>query len=328
MKKKLYALKFEPILKDKIWGGEKLKALFNKKSTRNDIGESWEISDVNGNVSVVANGDLKGKTLQEILSLYKGDLVGKNVFKNFGNNFPLLIKFIDAKEALSIQVHPNDDLAKVRHNSFGKTEMWYVMQAEDEGDLIVGFNKDSSKEEYVEHLESKQLLKILNQEKVKKGDVYFIPTGRVHAIGAGVLLAEIQQTSDITYRIYDWDRVDDEGNSRELHIDLAIDAIDYSSQEEYTTAYKTETNKSISMIDCNYFTTNLLTVNGVVNVDNNDKDSFVIYMCVEGEVVINYNDSKQERLLKGETILIPVNLKEFQVVSSVKSELLEVCIKS
>ena len=323
-----YPIKFEPILKDKIWGGEKLKALFNKKSTRNDIGESWEISDVNGNVSVVANGDLKGKTLQEILSLYKGDLVGKNVFKNFGDNFPLLIKFIDAKEALSIQVHPNDDLAKVRHNSFGKTEMWYVMQAEDEGGLIVGFNKDSSKEEYVEHLESKQLLKILNQEKVKKGDVYFIPTGRVHAIGAGVLLAEIQQTSDITYRIYDWDRVDDEGNSRELHIDLAIDAIDYSSQEEYTTAYKTETNKSTSMIDCNYFTTNLLTVNGVVNVDNNDKDSFVIYMCVEGEVVINYNGSKQEKLVKGETILIPVNLKEFQVVSSEDSGLLEVCIKS
>ncbi|MBN4082894.1 class I mannose-6-phosphate isomerase, partial [bacterium AH-315-A23] len=237
-----YPIKFEPILKDKIWGGEKLKTLFNKKSTRKDIGESWEVSDVNGNVSVVTNGDLKGKTLQEILRLYKDQLVGENVYKNFGDNFPLLIKFIDAKEALSIQVHPNDDLAKERHNSFGKTEMWYVMQAEDEGDLIVGFNKDSSKEEYVEHLENKKLLEILNQEKVKKGDVYFIPTGRIHAIGAGVLLAEIQQTSDITYRVYDWDRLDDEGNSRELHTELALDAIDYSSEKKYTTDYKTETN--------------------------------------------------------------------------------------
>jgi mannose-6-phosphate isomerase len=323
-----YPIKFEPILKDKIWGGEKLKALFNKKSTRNDIGESWEISDVNGNVSVVSNGDLKGQTLQEILSVYKGSLIGDNVYKNFGNNFPLLIKFIDAKEALSIQVHPNDDLAKERHNSFGKTEMWYVMQAEDEGDLIVGFNKNSSKEEYVEHLESKQLLKILNQEKVKKGDVYFIPTGRVHAIGAGVLLAEIQQTSDITYRIYDWDRLDDKGKSRELHTELALDAIDYSSQEKYTTEYKKETNKSTLVVDCNYFTTNLLTVNGEVNLNYSDKDSFIIYMCVAGEVVINYKDSKQERLVKGETILIPANLNEYRIVSLKKSELLEVYIKN
>jgi mannose-6-phosphate isomerase len=323
-----YPIKFEPILKDKIWGGEKLKALFNKKSTRNDIGESWEISDVNGNVSVVSNGDLKGQTLQEILSVYKGSLVGDNVYQNFGNNFPLLIKFIDAKEALSIQVHPNDDLAKERHNSFGKTEMWYVMQAEDEGDLIVGFNKNSSKEEYVEHLESKQLLKILNQEKVKKGDVYFIPTGRVHAIGAGVLLAEIQQTSDITYRIYDWDRLDDKGKSRELHTELALDAIDYSSQEKYTTEYKKETNKSTLVVDCNYFTTNLLTVNGEVNLNYSDKDSFIIYMCVAGEVVINYKDSKQERLVKGETILIPANLNEYRIVSLKKSELLEVYIKN
>ena len=225
-----YPIKFEPILKDKIWGGEKLKTVFNKKSTRNDIGESWELSDVDGNVSIVNNGVLKGTSLKTVLNTYKANLVGENVYNKFGNNFPLLIKFIDAKEALSIQVHPNDTLAKERHNSFGKTEMWYVMQAEAEGNLIVGFNKNTSKEEYIKHLEEKKLLEILNQEKVQQGDVYFIPTGRIHAIGAGVLLAEIQQTSDITYRVYDWGRLDDKGNSRELHTELALDAIDYTAQ--------------------------------------------------------------------------------------------------
>ncbi len=323
-----YPIKFEPILKDKIWGGEKLKLLFNKKSIRNDIGESWEVSDVDGNISVVSNGNLKGQSLQEILRLYKDELVGKNVYKNFGDNFPLLIKFIDAKEALSIQVHPNDDLAKERHNSFGKTEMWYVIQAEDSGNLIVGFNKDSSKEEYVDHLESKRLLKILNQETVEKGDVYFIPTGRIHAIGAGVLLAEIQQTSDITYRVYDWDRLDDAGNSRELHTELAVDAIDYSSEKQYSTDYNTAENVSTPVVSCDYFTTNIVVVNGEVQIDNSANDSFVIYMCVEGEVIIKYGDSKEEKLVKGETVLMPASLKMYQFKSSENSELLEVFIKN
>ncbi|WP_372794876.1 type I phosphomannose isomerase catalytic subunit [Lutibacter sp.] len=323
-----YPIKFEPILKDKIWGGEKLKLLFNKKSIGNDIGESWEVSDVDGNISVVSNGDLKGQSLQEILRLYKDELVGKNVYKNFGDKFPLLIKLIDAKEALSIQVHPNDVLAKERHNSFGKTEMWYIMQAEDSGNLIVGFNKDSSKEEYIEHLESKRLLKILNLEKVKKGDVYFIPTGRIHAIGAGVLLAEIQQTSDITYRVYDWDRLDDAGNSRELHTELAADTIDYSSEKQYSTDYNTAENVSTPVVSCDYFTTNIVVVNGEVQIDNSAKDSFVIYMCVEGEVIIKYGNSKEEKLVKGETVLMPASLKKYQFKSSENSELLEVFIKN
>ena len=321
-----YPIKFEPILKDKIWGGEKLKSLFNKKSTRNDIGESWEVSDVDGNISIVSNGSLKEKSLKTLLSTYKSELVGKKVYEKFGNNFPLLIKFIDAKEALSIQVHPNDELASERHNSFGKTEMWYVMQAEAEGDLIVGFNKDTSKEEYVKHLEEKKLLEILNQEKVQQGDVYFIPTGRIHAIGAGVLLAEIQQTSDITYRVYDWDRLDDEGNSRELHTELALDAIDYTAEKEYKTAYKKELNTPSPVVNCEYFTTNTIVINGEVRVNNKDKDSFVIYMCVEGEVLIKYDDLKEEKLVKGETVLIPANLKEYQLKSSENSELLEVYI--
>ena len=321
-----YPLKFEPILKDKIWGGEKLKALFNKKSTRNDIGESWELSDVDGNVSIVNNGVLKDTSLKTLLNTYKDDLVGKKVYKQFGNNFPLLIKFIDAKEALSIQVHPNDKLASERHNSYGKTEMWYVMQAEAEGNLIVGFNKNTSKEEYVKHLEEKKLLEILNQEKVQQGDVYFIPTGRIHAIGSGVLLAEIQQTSDITYRVYDWDRLDDEGNSRELHTELALDAIDYTAQKEYKTTYTKELNVPSSLVSCQYFTANTIEINGAISVNNSDKDSFTIYMCVEGEVIIKHDDFEEVKLLKGETVLIPATLKEYQLIASEKSELLEVYI--
>ncbi len=323
-----YPIKFEPILKEKIWGGDKLANLLNKQSNKPDIGESWEISDVKGDTSMVVNGSLKGKSLQELIKTYGVSLMGEKVYKHFGDKFPLLIKYIDAKTPLSIQLHPNDELAQKRHNSFGKTEMWYVMQADKDAELIVGFQKQSNKEEYINHLNNNSLLDILNIDKVKKGDVYFIPTGRIHAIGAGVLLAEIQQTSDITYRIYDWDRLDDDGNSRELHTDLALDAIDYSSQEKYTTAYRTEINKSTPVVDCNYFTTNLLTVNGEVNVNHTDKDSFVIYMCVDGEVVINYADSKQEILVKGETILIPASLKEYKIVSLKESELLEVYIKS
>ena len=201
-----YPIKFHPILKDKIWGGDKLSKMLGKKSERTDIGESWEISDIKDSLSIVANGKLKGHSLQDLMVIYRGDFLGKKVFRKFSYNFPLLIKFIDAKEALSIQLHPNDTLAKERHNSFGKTEMWYVMQADKDANLIVGFKEDIDKQTYLAHMVKKSLLDILNVDKVKKGDVYFIPTGRVHAIGAGVLLAEIQQTSDITYRVYDWDR--------------------------------------------------------------------------------------------------------------------------
>tara|TARA_R110002073_G_scaffold8207_3_gene45761 strand:- start:45545 stop:46516 length:972 start_codon:yes stop_codon:yes gene_type:complete len=319
-------LKFEPILKDKIWGGEKLKEILNKKSKRKDIGESWEISDVDRDTSVVSNGSLKGKDLKQLINDYKSDLVGSNVYNHFGEKFPLLIKFIDAKEALSIQLHPHDDLAKKRHNSFGKTEMWYVVQADKNGDLIVGFKNDVTKEEYLHHIENKSLVEILNIDEVSSGDVYFIPTGRVHAIGAGVLLAEIQQTSDITYRVYDWDRQDSEGNYRDLHTDEAIDAIDYSSLSSYKTSYKKTQNKASEIVSCPYFTTNVLPIKGEVSVDHTTKDSFVIYMCVQGEVDFEYKDEK-ESLSMGETLLVPACIKQFVITSENNSELLEVFIK-
>ncbi|MDD7916026.1 type I phosphomannose isomerase catalytic subunit [Polaribacter ponticola] len=319
-------IKFEPILKDKIWGGEKLATYLNKDTKRSDIGESWEISDVEGDTSVVLNGNLIGENLKSLISEYKSELVGEKIFKHFGEKFPLLIKFIDAKEALSIQLHPNDELAQKRHNSFGKTEMWYVMQADEKANLIVGFQKEVTKAEYLEHLENKTLLEILNVDEVNKGDVYFIPTGRVHAIGAGVMLAEIQQTSDVTYRIYDWDRPNPDGTFRDLHTEEAIDAIDYSIKDSYKSAYSKEENKASEIVSCPYFTTNVLPLNGEVFVDHNDKDSFVIYMCVEGSVEFQYKN-QAEKLQMGETILVPACIKNIKIIADEKSELLEVYIK-
>ena len=319
-------LKFDPILKEKIWGGEKLAAVLNKDSRSKTLGESWELSDVEGDTSVVVNGDLKGSNLKELIKQYKEALVGDAIYETFGDKFPLLIKFIDAKEALSIQLHPHDDLAKKRHNSFGKTEMWYVMQADKRANLIVGFQKDSNKEEYLHHLENKSLLDILNVDEVQKGDVYFIPTGRVHAIGAGVMLAEIQQTSDITYRVYDWDRQDDQGNYRELHTEEAIDAIDYKAQSSYKTDYEKSQNESSEIVSCPYFTNNVLPVHGKLELNHDDKSSFVIYLCVDGKVEFSTGQNKED-LQMGETLLVPASMKDFVIESSEHSELLEVYIK-
>ncbi|MCR8666418.1 class I mannose-6-phosphate isomerase [Aestuariibaculum sp. M13] len=307
----LYPLKFTPILKDKIWGGQKLKTVLNKESNLPNIGESWEISDVEGDTSIVSNGSLKGQSLKELLETYKGDLIGEKNYKVFENKFPLLIKFIDAKEDLSIQLHPNDELAAKRHNSFGKTEMWYVFQADDDSNLIVGFNQDMTPEKYLEHLENKTLTKILNFDKVQTGDTYFIEVGRVHAIGAGVMVAEIQQTSDITYRVYDWDRVDDQGNERELHNDLAIDAIDFNMPDNFRVTYKKTENTSNEMVSCPYFTTSYLKVTETLKKENKE-DSFLIYMCVEGDAEISAN-GVSETIKKGETLLLPAAIKDFEI---------------
>lgn len=323
MKNILYPIKFTPILKDKIWGGQKLKTLLNKTSDLPNIGESWEISDVEGDTSVVANGALKGQTLKQIQETYKEDLIGLQNYRVFGNKFPLLIKFIDAKQDLSIQLHPNDELAAKRHNSFGKTEMWYVMQADEGSNLIVGFNQKMDAETYLSHLENKTLTEILNFDKVKVGDTYFIEVGRVHAIGAGVVVAEIQQTSDITYRVYDWDRVDDEGNERELHNDLAIDAINFEMEDNFRVSYEKAKNQSNKMVSCPYFTTSYLDVDSTLKKENNH-DSFLIYMCVEGEAQIT-TDSAIETIKKGETILLPAAVKNYEITSE-NAKLLEVYV--
>ncbi len=319
----LYPIKFEPILKEKIWGGQKLKELLNKESDLPNIGESWEISGVEKDISIVSNGALKGKTLNELLDVYKADLIGNKNYSVFGNRFPLLIKFIDAKKDLSIQLHPNDALAAKRHNSFGKTEMWYVLQAEADANLMVGFNQEMTPEKYVKHVASKTLPEVLNFDKVKEGDSYFIEVGRVHAIGAGVLIAEIQQTSDITYRIYDWDRVDDQGNLRELHNDLAIDAIDFQLQDDFRVDYSKVENVDNNMLRCPYFTTNYLEITKTIQKENK-VDSFIIYMCVSGEAEIKTEQTTQ-KITKGETVLLPAAIKTYQI-SSKKARLLEVYV--
>lgn len=320
---KLYPLKFQPILQDKIWGGKKLSQIFNKNSNSQMLGESWEVSTVPGNVSIISNGVLKGVTLQSLLDDYKESLIGEKNYKRFGADFPLLIKFIDAKKDLSIQLHPDDELAKKRHNSFGKTEMWYVMQAEKGANLIVGFKDKIDRETYLNHLENKTLTSILNFDEVKEGSTYFIEAGRVHAIGAGVMLAEIQQTSDITYRVYDWDRVDKNGNERELHNDIAIDAFKFDLKDDFRVKYGDYPNASNEMVSCPFFTTNFLPIQGELS-RNNIYDSFIIYMCVNGEVEIITEDFR-ETVSKGETILIPASVKDFNLISK-DANLLEVYV--
>jgi len=318
-----YPIKFEPILKDKIWGGDKLVNKLNKKSNLKDIGESWEISDVKGNVSVVENGLLKGKSLKELLEIYTSDLIGKNNFANFGTNFPLLIKFIDAKRDLSVQVHPNDALSKKRHNSFGKTEMWYIMQADTGSRLILGFNKTITANDYVKLLEEKKIMSVINDVPVEKGDAFFIETGTVHAIGAGIVLAEIQQTSDITYRIYDFDRLDDTGNERELHTELAIDALNFSDKIDTVRNYSSTKNSLNEVVNCKYFKTNFIPVEDTMELDYAATDSFVIFICVEGNATISV-EGTAETINFGETILIPAIAKN--VIINGNCNLLEVTV--
>jgi mannose-6-phosphate isomerase len=320
----LYPLKFQPILKDKIWGGQKLQQLLNKPTTSTEAGESWEISDVEGDTSVVANGPLKGSSLKALLESYTSDLLGEKNFRQFGTKFPLLIKFIDAKQDLSVQLHPNDQLAKERHNSFGKTEMWYVVQADPDSNLIVGFNQDMTQELYLKHLEAKTLQSILNFDAVKPGDTYFIEVGRIHAIGAGVLLAEIQQTSDITYRVYDWDRVDSEGKERELHNDIALEAFDFEMPDNFRVKYSLDSNTSTELVSCPYFTTNVLEVNAPIQKENNH-DSFMIYMCVEGAASLEVDGAVTEFSM-GETVLVPACIQRFSI-SANHAKLLEVYIE-
>jgi mannose-6-phosphate isomerase len=322
----LYPLKFKPILKERLWGGEKLKTILGKTGKCTSCGESWELSAVEGDISVVENGFLKDNNLQELIEIYMGDLLGDKIYEQFGLEFPLLIKFIDAKDDLSIQVHPDDKLAKERHQSFGKTEMWYVMDSNPGSVLISGFNKQISKEDYVDHLKNKTLKQILNSTPVSSGDVFFIPAGRVHAIGAGILLAEIQQTSDITYRIYDWDRVDTQGKPRELHTELALDAIDYANMNEAKSSYPDKTNSVVNMVKSNYFTTNKIKFDKPVERDYIQIDSFVIYICSAGSVDLVYNDTEHMEIVKGETILIPSILKNITLKPKTMSEIIEVYI--
>jgi len=324
---KLYPLKFNPILKEKIWGGKKLKKTLTKNcGDNNKMGESWEVSAYGDDISVVSNGFLAKNDLKEIIEIYMGDIVGDKIFAQFGIEFPLLIKFIDANDDLSIQVHPDDSYALEHHQSKGKTEMWYIVQADNNAELISGFSKEVSKGEYLAALNSGNLKDILNKEPVTVDDVFFIPAGRVHAIGPGILLAEIQQTSDLTYRIYDWGRLGNDGIPRELHTEQALEVIDFGTYSNYKTEYKQPQNKTSNILNCPYFTTNILNFNEPVIKDYNLIDSFVIYMCVGGKFKIAYNKSDTEEINLGETVLLPAVLKNITLIPEGQAKLLEIYI--
>lgn len=318
----LYPLKFKPRFKERIWGGELLASRMNKKLPSGKlIGESWELSSVPGDISVVANGPLAGNNLEELIEIYMGDLVGDRIYNRFGLLFPLLIKLIDAEDVLSIQVHPDDKLARDRHNSYGKTEMWYVLDCEPDAELSVGFNRPVSREEYLRHVETGTLPEILKQVKVKPGDAFFIPAGVIHAIGKGILIAEIQQTSDITYRVFDWNRVDDKGDPRELHTDLAVDAIAFGDDADYEVTRTPVPGAAIALVESPFFTTNTVEVSGPLTRSHVDKDSFVIYMVIEGDMTLRWEGGEEKAVL-GETILVPAALDE--VTFDGRGKLLEV----
>ncbi|MFA9391851.1 MAG: type I phosphomannose isomerase catalytic subunit [Prolixibacteraceae bacterium] len=325
----LYPFKFQPILKERIWGGNKLETRFGKNlEGKTNIGESWELSAVEGDVSMVTNGHLAGNDLQELIEIYMDDIVGEKIYEQFGTEFPLLIKLIDANDDLSIQVHPNDQKAKERHNAYGKTEMWVALDDQEKPRLITGFNQDTSQDAFLKKLNDGSLTELFNYEEVKKGDAYFVPAGRVHAICAGNLIAEIQQTSDITYRIYDYDRKDKDGNGRELHLDWSLDVMDYQKVKDPKVIYTPELNKATELVSCNYFTTNVLNLSQPIERDYYAFDSFVVLMCLEGACTVGQKGGEMVEMQMGDTVLIPasLNLIIFEPIGQ-QSKLLEVYIK-
>ncbi|MBR5585658.1 MAG: class I mannose-6-phosphate isomerase [Alistipes sp.] len=326
----LYPLKFKPRVKERIWGGQ---AILNKKGKAAGrlakdklYGESWDLSSVKGDISVVANGFLKGNNLQELIEVYMGELVGEEIFERYGLEFPLLVKYLDCNDKLSVQVHPDDALALERHDSFGKTEAWYVVDCKPGAAIYLGFKDlNITREEYIAAVAESRLESLLNRVEVKPGDVFFIPAGTVHALGAGIEVVEVQQTSDITYRIYDWDRVDASGKGRELHTALAVDAIDFEADADLLhKKYDLKAGDSATVIESNYFTMTLHAVDGEATFDRSMIDSFIIYIAINGSMQI-IADGNSETLDEGEVVLIPAEVGDITIKGGGK--LMEVYIK-
>ena len=326
----LYPLKFKPRVKERIWGGQAILSKKGKAAGRlakdKLYGESWDLSSVKGDISVVANGFLKGNNLQEIIEVYMGELVGEEIFERYGLEFPLLVKYLDCNDKLSVQVHPDDALALERHDSFGKTEAWYVVDCKPGAAIYLGFKDlNITREEYIAAVAESRLESLLNRVEVKPGDVFFIPAGTVHALGAGIEVVEVQQTSDITYRIYDWDRVDAAGKGRELHTALAVDAIDFEADADLLhKKYDLKAGESYKVIESDYFTMTLHEIDSEGEFDRSMIDSFIIYIAIKGSMQI-IADGNSETLDEGEVVLIPAEVGDITIKGSGK--LMEVYIK-
>ena len=324
---KLYPLKFKPIFRDKIWGGQQIKTRLGMDfGDLPNCGEVWVVSGYDGFVSVVENGFFAGNELNELVETFMGDLVGDQVYHEHGDEFPLLIKYIDTSDWLSIQVHPDDELAAKMNIGSGKTEMWYIIDAEPGAKLISGFNRELDKETYLEYFKKGDLKSIMNFVEVKKGDVFFMPTGRVHALGPGILLTEIQQTSDNTFRIYDWDRVDAAGIPRELHTEAALEAMDFTFHKDVKTHYHEEVNKTSPVVDDKKFTTNMLSINQPLKKDYEELDSFVIYISIEGKTKLEWDEGNLN-MVPGDAVVKPAVVRNITLWPEKDSKLLEVYIK-
>lgn len=322
----MYPYLFQPILKEIIWGGTDIRPFKGMTPTQEKIGESWELSHVDGDFSVVTYGADKGKTIDELIREYGESLLGAGVMKRFGTRFPLLIKFIDARDDLSIQVHPDDALAEKRHHSFGKTEMWYVIKATPDAALYCGFSQPIDADEYVRRVEDNSIMEVLKRYNVTAGDVFFLPAGRVHAIGAGCFIAEIQQTSNITYRIYDYNRKGADGKGRELHTELAKDAIDYTFQSDYRTHYTPQPGAAVELVQCPYFTTRLLETETPMMRDYATLDSFVVYICMAGSVELRDDNGNELTVSQGQTVLFPATTQSVTLKPAPQAKLLETYI--
>jgi hypothetical protein len=311
-------IKFNPLLVQTLWGGEKIIPFKHLNSNLTQVGESWEISGVKGNETVVSEGEFKGKKLNELVDELKGKLVGEANYKRFGNDFPLLIKFIDARQELSIQVHPTDELAQKRGKLRGKTEMWYIMDSDENAKLRAGMKEKITPEQYKQMVENDTITEAIAEYKVKEGDCFFLPAGRIHSIGTGCFLAEIQQTSDVTYRIYDFKRKDKDGNYRELHTEEAAECIDYNVEPNYRTEYTPVKNEGVALVECPYFTTAVYDLNEPMTLDYSELDSFVILIGLKGSGEITDNEGNTTTLCEGETILIPATTSEVKVTGNIK----------
>ena len=321
----LYPMKFHPILKEKIWGGTKIKDMFGISGPELEkCGELWALSAVEGSESILANGHFKENTLAEMSEIFMDDLLGEVLYEKYKTEFPLLVKIIDANDYLSVQVHPGDAMAKSKHGlSFGKSEMWYVLHAEEGAHIVAGFNQTMDKEKLIKHIEQGTLKETLNYEPMQTGDMIYLPAGMIHAMGPGLVIAEIQQTSDVTYRLYDWDRVDDEGIPRELHVSDAADAIDYELKPNVIRNFQPEKNKTVDMIRTPYFSTSFIHLEATVEKNFEILDKFVLYFCIEGKFILLHETEKIE-VSAGECILVPAFIDNVFLIPTPSAKLIEI----